>query len=228
MERRLIFFSGGLDSTALLTLSKPDDIIVCIVDTVDNKVATSFDDVVKDKVLKIAKYFDRFVYFNPVHIPAVEIESGAGVHQTNVMFSIANNWAHIKTESLKEVWWGVYDSEYNNNVVVKKLRDDWFKAWNILHPNIKFHNPLGHLTKRDCWEMIPEKVRPLVSCCRISPPQDWKTCECMKCVQQRRAITPGAYDGAWKRFKLETGPLKDTWIIYDPSAESDRVYYQKG
>jgi hypothetical protein len=227
MERRLIFFSGGLDSTALLTLSKPDDIIVCLIDTPGNEVCNWFGDVDVDKVKKIAEHYDRFVYFNPVHIPYAEIETGSGVHQTNVMFSVANNWARIKGNSLKEVWWGVYDSEYNNNVVVKQLRDDWFKCWNILHPDIKFHNPLGHLTKRSCWQMIPEEIQPLVTCCRMDPPQDWKTCECFKCVQHRRAITPGSYDSAWKRLKLETGPLKDTWIIYDPSAESDRVYFQK-
>jgi len=228
MERRLIFFSGGLDSTALLSLSEPDDIIVCVIDTPGNKIGNSFGDVDIEKVKKIAKYYNRFVYFTPVHIPVVEIEEGMGVHQTNVFFSIANIWARLKGKTLKEVWWGVYNSEYNNNVVVKQLRDDWFKAWSVLHPNIKFHNPLGHLTKRDCWKMIPEEIQPLVTCCRLDPPGDWKTCECQKCVIHRRAITPGAYDGAWKRFKLETGPLEGTWIIYDPSAESSRVYTQKG
>jgi len=223
MERRLIFFSGGLDSTALLTLSTPDDIIVTIIDTPGNKV-NWFHDVDIAKVKKIAKHFNRFIYFNPVHIPVAEIEKGQGVEQTNVMFSIANNWARIKGESLKEVWWGVYDSEMEHNLDNKKLRRDWFKAWEILHPNIKFHNPFGHLHKSDCWKMIPDQVKPLVHVCRAIPKGNIETCICNKCNRHRRAITPGSYSGSYHRKIIPEGKYKGDFIAYDPSGESNITY----
>jgi 7-cyano-7-deazaguanine synthase in queuosine biosynthesis len=226
MERRLIFFSGGLDSTALLTMSTPDDIIVTIVDVPDQKY-NWFHDVDVEKVKKIAKHFNRFIYFNPVHIPHVEIEQGVGVDQTNVFFSVANNWARIKGKSLKEVWWGVYDLEYQNNVVNQKLRNDWFKAWEILHPNIKFHNPLGSSTKVEAWKMIPDEVKPLVTPCRAIPKGDPETCICHKCIQHRKGIS-GMYSGAWKRALIPEGKYIGNYILYDPSGESEVVFLIKG
>ena len=226
MERRLIFFSGGMDSVALLSLSKPEDIIVTVVDTPGNAIANWFGDVDKNKTEKIAKYYNRTVYYYPVHIPYVEIEEGHGVHQTNIFFSVANNWARIKGKSLKEVWWGVYASEYNQNLPLKKVRDAWFKSWDILHPDIKFYNPLGHLTKGDVWQMIPDELKGLTSPCRQDPIGDWRTCNCQKCVIQRQATKPGAYTGAWKRFKMTEGEMKDKWIVYDPSGEVDLIYHQ--
>jgi 7-cyano-7-deazaguanine synthase in queuosine biosynthesis len=216
MERRLIFFSGGVESTALLSLSKPDDIVVTIVDTPGNKLANSFGDVDIDKVKKIAKYYNRFVYFTPVHIPIVEIEEGCGVHQINVFFEIANNWARIKGKTLKEVWNGQSHAEYEMNWPNKKLRDEWQQCWDILHPNIKYHYPLGHLTKRQCWDMITDEVKPFIHYCRKDPPGK-PDCQCQKCVRHRKMLA-GEYDGPWRRDKTEDGKL----LLVDPSNEGHK------
>ena len=66
-DRRLIFFSGGVESTALLTLSKPDDIIVTLIDTPGN-IVNFFGDVEIEKNLgvgtgsnKLQIYYDGYV-----------------------------------------------------------------------------------------------------------------------------------------------------------------------
>jgi len=222
MERRLIFFSGGVESTALLTLSTPDDIIVTIIDPPYQQY-NWFSDVDKKKVLKIAKYFNRHIHFNPMHVPAMEIEKGVGVHQINHIYEIANHWARIKSESLKEVWDGQTDEEYALNWPNRKLRDDWNKCFEILHPNIKFHNPLGHLTKRESWNLIPDEIKPLINYCREfnrpgGPGQP--DCECQKCIRHKQMLN-GGYDGPWKRIVDDEGKM---WLV-DPTDKEQKYKY---
>ena len=154
---RLILFTGGIESTALLTQSKPDDVLLSITpvfpnDTVTYKKSTSE---------KIADYFGHKVTYAQISIP-IEPTPYQFVHQMRVFISVCNLWV-AKNLQITEVWCGRNSAE--PGVILKPFIDQMMAAWAVLHPNVQFLHPLDHLSKQQQWEFIPPEVKPLLSSC---------------------------------------------------------------
>jgi len=170
---RLILFSGGVESTALLTLAKSDDILLTIEPTFPNDLPSYS----APKIDAIAEYYGLKIRYCKVEIP-IEPKPFRFVHQMRIFVSLANLWV-AKDWAITEVWCGRNVKEPNDNL--RPLIDQMMNAWNVLQPRVPFQHPLDHLSKRQQWDMIPADVKPLVSSCMYH--QMCGTCrKCMELV----------------------------------------------
>jgi 7-cyano-7-deazaguanine synthase in queuosine biosynthesis len=174
MTKKLILFSGGVESTALLTIAAPDDILITI-----NKVfSNSTPSFQKEFVDKVALYFGKQTNYCTVEIPS---NTQVFVHQIQYFFSVASLWV-AKDPSITEVWNGTRNDEIPKN---QNLFDRVTQSWDIMFPNVKFTSPLGHLTKQGHWNLIPEEIRPSVKSCTHAGAI---CCCCQKCLEHKRLI----------------------------------------
>lgn len=152
----LILFSGGVESTALLTKAKKDDIALVILPTFDNDLATYR----KGTTEKLAEYFGTQVIYGKVSIT----DNGpmTFVHQMSSFISICNLMA-AKNPAIKEIWCGRNSSEPSEHI--RKYINQQMLAWSILHPDVAFLHPLDHMTKKEQLRLIPAEIRGLVSSC---------------------------------------------------------------
>ena len=168
---RLILFSGGVESTALLTQSKPDDLLLTIEPTYPND-RPSFDPVKADQ---LASYYGLKVHYCKVNIP-IEPKPFRFVHQMRIFVSLANLWV-AKSSEITEVWCGRNSKEPSEGIT--PFINQMMAAWNVLQPRVPFLHPLDHLSKRAQWEMIPADLKPLVSSCMYH-----RMCgTCRKCME---------------------------------------------
>lgn len=168
---RLILFSGGVESTALLTQSRPDDVLLTIEPAYPHDVATFR----RASAEKIAARYGLKMNFAGVTVP-LEPQPYRFVHQMRVFVSVANLWV-AKDSSITEVWCGRNAKEPGASLApfINQMMD----AWDVLHPRVPFLHPLDHLGKREQWELIPQDVRPLVSTCVFH-----RMCgTCKKCLE---------------------------------------------
>jgi 7-cyano-7-deazaguanine synthase in queuosine biosynthesis len=168
---RLILFSGGVESTALLTQSRPGDVLLTIQPTYPNDLATYRQGSAK----QIAERYGLQVQYAGASIP-IEPHPYRFVHQMRVFVSLANLWV-AKDASITEVWCGRNSREPRPSLApfINQMMD----AWDVLQPTVPFLHPLDHLSKREQWELIPRDVRPLVSTCVFH-----RMCgTCKKCLE---------------------------------------------
>lgn len=169
---RLILFSGGVESTLLLCEADPMDTVVTIEPTYPYGMATYR----KDTTEKIAQALGFEIKYARVHIP-IEPEPYHFVHQIRTFVSVANLWC-AKDTRIKEVWLGRSRDD-------RPARQNMYDAWSLLHPDVKFHRPFEHLSKREQWDQIPDNIKPLVSSCFFH-----KNCGvCDKCVEVKKMLT---------------------------------------
>lgn len=154
---RLILFSGGVESTALLTLASPEDVLL----TIDPAYPHDLKSYRKDTAQQIARYFGLRMQYARATIP-IEPSPQRFVHQMRTFISLCNLWV-AKDESVIAVWCGRNSAEPGPRL--KPFIDQMMAAWDKLHPDVPFLHPLTHLSKREQWNLIPPKVRPLVSSC---------------------------------------------------------------
>ena len=168
---RLIFFSGGVESTALLTTATKDDIVITVTDKTPNGMRLTYDPIA---VKQISNHFGIKVQNCNVEIPydAGEIKF---VHQMWLFLSVANLWA-AKNNEITELCFGANKEEFQD-LMPELYRI--YEGWDILHPKVKFNHPLVHLSKQEQWNLIPDKVKPMVrTCIMIS------NCgRCRKCLE---------------------------------------------
>lgn len=153
---RLILFSGGVESTALMTLAKPGDLALILQPTFSTDVATYR----KASAEAISKHFGVKLAYASFSLP--DLEPHGPTHQMTAFIS-ACNMVVARGSNVTEIWCGRNSSEPTPNI--KNYIDRHMAAWAWMHPNVPFLHPLDHLTKREQWEMIPAEVRPLVSSC---------------------------------------------------------------
>lgn len=154
---RLILFSGGVESTALLGQSRLDDVLLTIQPTYPNDLATFR----KNSAEALAKHYGLKMQYARIELP-IEPQPYNFVHQMRVFVSIANLWV-AKDVNITEVWCGRNSKE--PKLLLAPFINQMMAAWDVLHPKVPFLHPLDHLSKREQWELIPGNIKPLVSSC---------------------------------------------------------------
>jgi 7-cyano-7-deazaguanine synthase in queuosine biosynthesis len=168
---RLILFSGGVESTALLSQARHDDVLLTIQPTYPNDLATYR----QGSAEQIAERYGLKMNFAGATVP-LEPRPYRFVHKMRVFVSVANLWV-AKDASITEVWCGRNAKEPGPSLApfINQMMD----AWDVLQPTVPFLHPLDHLSKREQWELIPQDVRPLVSTCMFH-----RMCgTCKKCLE---------------------------------------------
>lgn len=153
---KLILFSGGVESTALLTKASPEDIALVIEPTFTTELPTYRRGVVET----LAKRFGVKLAYARAQIP--DLGGSDFVHQMTTFISIASI-AVTRNSKISEVWCGrnsLEPAEGIRDYIQRNMR-----AWQLLHPQVPFLHSLDHLTKQEQWNLIPEDVKPLVSSC---------------------------------------------------------------
>lgn len=167
---RLILFSGGVESTALLTNAQAGDIALTILPTYGSD-KPSFRE---DTTLKIARYFNIPQMYAKATLP--DFGSFGFVHQMSVFVSICNIIV-AREKNITEIWCGRNSAEPSDDILDYIERN--MKAWNILNPEVAFNHPLDHLSKKEQMDLIPDEIKPLVSSCLYH-----NACgQCFKCKE---------------------------------------------
>jgi len=153
---RLILFSGGIESTALLTIANPEDVALIVQPSLNGDFATYKDFTAQ----QIAYRFGVRLAYAKALVP----DPGPFhfVHQMTVFISLCN-LAVARDPKITEVWCGRNSAE--PSFEIKDYIEQNMAAWKILHPTVPFLHPLDHLSKMEQWERIPLDVQPLVSSC---------------------------------------------------------------
>ena len=152
MAKRLIFLSGGVESTAMLTQANYNDIIVIV----NIYIGVSNSATHHQNTEKIANALGYEVTFCDVKISE---KSKEFVHQINFIMPMANIMC-INDPEISEVWYGRNKNDSRHAQAEKAIA-----AWNILQPNVPWLHPLFHLNKYETWALIPDDIKPLVSSC---------------------------------------------------------------
>jgi 7-cyano-7-deazaguanine synthase in queuosine biosynthesis len=155
---RLILFSGGVESTALLTIAEKQDILL-LSDLPFAKYQTGYD---KSKCEQIADYFGNRIIFYECCMPD---DGEKWQHQIHWLMTAAHLYVNSR-DDITEVWHGRSQDE-NRKMSSQKI-DTYARheeAWRILNPKIKLFKPLEFLSKKQQWNLIPDEVKPLVNSC---------------------------------------------------------------
>jgi 7-cyano-7-deazaguanine synthase in queuosine biosynthesis len=180
---KLIFFSGGIESTALLNNADPvEDVLVTVLPTFPRGIVTSK----LQSAQAIAERFGFTVNYAQIQLP-VEPEPYNFVHQLASFVAVAHLWV-VKDSSITEIWAGRNSAEVPIVHDPLNFKTQQLAAWNFMHPTIPFIHPLQHLTKIQHWRSIPLDVQPLVNSCIF-----YNNCgKCYKCQEVQELITQHA------------------------------------
>jgi 7-cyano-7-deazaguanine synthase in queuosine biosynthesis len=151
MSKRLIFFSGGVESTAMLNLANPNDIILTV--DMPYKPGISYN---KDNVENIAGMLGFEITKAKISLD-YPIKNFA--HQINLLMPLAN-FLCLGDEEINEVWFGRSNQDGRH-----PQAETYLKAWKLLQPNVPWNYPLINFSKKEIWNMIPEDIQPFVSSC---------------------------------------------------------------
>jgi 7-cyano-7-deazaguanine synthase in queuosine biosynthesis len=178
--KRLILFSGGVESTALLALKSPEDIALTIEDISPNNQSQTFNG---DAVHKISKAMNVRLDICKYSIP---------YRDQYIPHYVDDNWYHqlwtflpivsiylTKDYSVSEIWIGTGLNDDMAKEREKKRYSQLLTGWNALHPTIPIVLPLSNLTEKQIWNIIPDYVKPLVRNCFHN-----NNCgQCPKCIK---------------------------------------------
>ena len=169
--KRLILFSGGIESTAMMVIKDEADVVITIEDESPNEMPT-FKRYAVDSISKVMN-FD--VNYCKIQIPS-ERPTEHFVYQLWTFVSIASLWVNRDT-SIKEVWYGLNSNEPYQPCMEQFERI--VKGWEAMHPNVKLVFPLRAMTREQQWRIIPDNIKLLVRNCMFN-----KNCrQCRKCVE---------------------------------------------
>lgn len=175
---RLILFSGGVESTAMLTLADSiQDKLLTVFPTYPAGIPTFNESNLKS----IALHYGFTPIFAQIKLP-LEPEPYNFVHQLHTFFSISHLWVE-KDQSIREVWYGLNNTDLkpNNEPIYKRL----MSAWDMLHPDTKFRFPLSYRSKKQQWDLIDTEIKPLVTTCITH-----NNCgTCSKCLEFTKLVS---------------------------------------
>lgn len=178
---RLILFSGGVESTALLTIASPGDYLL-IVDAGLNWYAPSVD---YWKAHLIADRFGLELMTVTLSLPKVR-EKIDFVHQLEIFVGVANLIVRAHPE-IDAVWCGRNSAEPSEAIAPTVIRT--MSAWDVISPDVPFVHPLDFMTKRQQWDLIPDDVKPLVvSCLRHQSQKVAADPACAKCKEVQEML----------------------------------------
>lgn len=172
---RLILFSGGVESTALVTMADKADVL--LTSELPFKTYKSGYDLERCKAIaKIRGH--RLVTFHC----EMRLNRAKWMHQLNWLLMAANLFVNAE-EGFDEVWIGLQPQDVKEEFK-QALYERMFAMWDALCPGVKLSAPLRHLTKKMQWDLIPEELRPLVNSCLLS-----NDCgQCRKCLEFRSVL----------------------------------------
>lgn len=170
---RLILFSGGVESTALLTKASKDDIVMTIRDTSLNHYHTYHP----NRIEEVARAMKVQIQYTDIKIP---IEKSKGfVYQLWTFIPITIMWASRFPE-INEIWYGLNNTE--PSALAKDDFEKCVKIWKIAFPQINLRFPLRRFSKEQQWSMIPKHIRPLITTCLNN-----NFCgTCRKCIELKK------------------------------------------
>jgi 7-cyano-7-deazaguanine synthase in queuosine biosynthesis len=174
---RLILFSGGVESTALLTIAEKQDILL-LSDLPFKNYQTGYD---RAKCEQIADYFGNRIVFYECSMPD---DGNKWQHQIHWLMTAAHLYVNSR-DDITEVWHG--RSQDENRKMSSHKVDTYSKheeAWRILNPKIKLFKPLEFLSKKQQWNLIPDDVKPLVNSCIYNN----KCGTCSKCKEFKLGV----------------------------------------
>lgn len=172
---RVILFSGGVESTALLTMADRDDLLlVCEVPFKDYKPGYNLD-----TCRKIAKrYGMQLVTFSC----GLQFNRTEWLHQLNWLLMAAN--LVVKgSKNYTEVWIGLQPKDVEAQYK-QSIYGQMFGMWEVLNPEVMLRAPMRHLTKKMQWKLIPDDIKSLVNSC-----SEGTNCgTCRKCEEFKTGI----------------------------------------
>jgi 7-cyano-7-deazaguanine synthase in queuosine biosynthesis len=179
----LLMFSGGLDSTGALwklIRTKEELLVHHIYLCNKEKRAEAENKSVKD-IIAYMKNIRDFTYTESYH----EYPS----YNNNFMwdsdiYNFVAGTICLCLKSIKEVAIGRTKSDTG----VEQRADRGTKILHAFDPNIKKLYPVGDMTKKEIYEMLPEDLRNLTWSCRTPIYKDNNTYECNKCKTCREVI----------------------------------------
>lgn len=171
---RVILFSGGVESAALLPLVTKGDTLLMIEPFHGPDVVFY----VREKALRLAAHYGL-----SVEIASFKLPAGVRPTQMWALSRMASLWVSTFKE-FTEVWWGRNRDDIKPSMAAEHDRIE--DSWKVAHPDVSLLWPVSHLSKAECWELIPQQLRPLVhSCIHVEP------CgECGKCHERIRNGIP--------------------------------------
>jgi len=167
---RLILFSGGVESAALLTRASKDDIVMTIRDTSPNDHYTYHP----NRIEEIARAFKVKIQYTDLKIP-IQKEKNF-VYQLWTFIPVAIIWTS-RFPQIKEVWYGLNNTEPSESA--KNDFERCIKIWSFAFPEVSLKFPLRNLSKEQQWKMIPKNIRPMITTCLYN-----NFCgTCRKCIE---------------------------------------------
>lgn len=177
--KRLVLFSGGVESTALLTLAIPGHDVVLFVHAPDEAPTALCNDA--ERVAK-SMGFELSVGFLGTGTTGNFLNPA---YQLYWLLAVAS--VRVKqVPQITEVWYGLHTGEPH----AERVQEDFIrlkKAWEILHPGVLLRWPLYSKTKEEQWELIPAATKKLVRNCDFV-----RNCgQCPKCKELK--ALPGSF-----------------------------------
>ena len=204
---RLILFSGGVESTAILS-SMANDTDFVITFTKENwALKNSWVNVEAVKRIIAKLKIKNHLFYDIPPPPSLDLyNEKIPRHQVDVIFPFVLYFLRVNPQ-ISEVYYG------NNSEDIPKqiekghgnMYDEWFDIFSIgweLTPGstakdykrrINVLHPLGKLTKKDHWMLIPDEVKPDVYSCwsRMGPNPSEEPCgTCGKCEKRKISGLP--------------------------------------
>ena len=174
---KLILFSGGVESTALLSIAEKEDLLL-VCEFPFKKYQTGYD---LEKCQKLADHYGNQLLVYQCEMPD---DGEKWVHQIHWLMFAAHLYINSRPD-ITSVWYGKTSEESirfteQKNAIYKKHED----AWSILNPTVKFQRPLMFLSKKQQWKMIPDEIKSLVNSCVYN-----NDCgKCHKCKEFKRDV----------------------------------------
>lgn len=181
MTERLILFSGGIESTALLTLYRPGDHVM----TVRHAHDATYDERAVSAIVEAMGVENHIRSAIDTGVPT----NGQATFQFHWLLAVAGVYVEPRVK-ISQVWYGFHETPPGTGVNGPRIMGEYARVkamWSTWHPQVSLVSPYVHLTKAGHWDLIPDHVKPLVrNCYHIN---DCGTCA--KC-QELKAL-PGSF-----------------------------------
>ena len=180
----LVMFSGGLDSTGVLwkLLNEKKSLHAHHLYLVNKENRAQAEDKAVKSIVEYMKKINEFTYSESYHEhPAY---NGNFMWDSDIYNFIAGTIC-LSLRSIEEVAIGRTKSDLG----VDQRAERGTKILHTFNPNIKKIYPVGDMTKKQIYEMLPEKLRNLTWSCRtpIYEENHIKNCEkCKTCKDMKK------------------------------------------
>ena len=177
---RLLMFSGGVESTALLGMMNPVNDYVGIIDFHSPIDAPDHDLIRQWKILS-------HYGFQNVCVCTLKMTrtNNQRLGDTSSQYQPFADLMVARMSNIDQLWWGCHAGDTHDDEKWTRYR----KAFSIIHPHCQVVQPLEKLTKREQWDMIDDEVKPFVVSCYEHHPEivdNCKLCEDRKLIYKDR------------------------------------------